>query len=183
MARLIIGEKIKIEAQLPMVEESSKEVSSEEQTSGLDVLALIEKAISMLPKPEATKEIIVEQKEVDLSHLCTKSDMSAVTSSVITLCDQYDDLERRVDLISSGLDELHERKEDASAIIVPEIKQITHIKDVSSDVLKECKERIQQTEINIMLKIGHLQKENMKQKRINLYLLCGMLIAIGMNLI
>lgn len=181
MARLKIGDGIKFEAHLPKIE--SSEVEAKEQVSGIDVMTLVEKAIAMLHKPEAAKEVIVEQKEVDLSHLCTKSDMSAVTSSVITLCDQYDDLETRVNNISSGLDGLYEKMENSSEIIYPEVKHITQVNDVSSDVLSECKERIQQAELNIMLKIGHLQKENRKQKQINTCLIFGLVLLLVVNLI
>ena len=173
MARLKIGSGIQLVAQLPegLNELTYIDALIEQKQPEIDMAAVLEKVKAMLP-PITSTEVIVT-KEVDLSHLATKSEM---TDAIIKLCDQRD-------LNSAALDEMHERinlleEQSERSIQLPEVKQITHIQDVSDTVRTECKERVKQTELNLMLKISQLQKNNIKQSRINKCLFCCILILI-----
>jgi len=167
MARLKIGDGIQFEAHLPNIEQSEPNV----EPSETNLLAYIHDTM--------------KQKEVDLSSFATKQEMA---SSVITLCGQRDELERKVEGLNLALlkqmedlrniaDEVQNKK-----IELPEVKHITHVKDVSLEAIKECDKMIKYSEIALMLKISDLQKKNRTQKIINFVLGCTVLLTIFLHL-
>jgi predicted RNase H-related nuclease YkuK (DUF458 family) len=157
MARLKIGSGIKMESQALQVEEYRDRLIPVEIPS---IEQIVEFVRASIPKQE-----VPVQKEVDLSHLATKEEMQ---HAVIELCAQRDITNNRIDSISSLLDKIsHE-----PAIIVPEVKHVTHVKDVSKEVYQEIDSvRKQLTDAHIH--IAEHQLKLQEQKRIN-YILSGL---------
>ena len=152
MARLKIGDGIQFEAQLPKIEQSEPNI----EPSGTNLLAYIH---------ETMNKEVESRKEIDLTYL---------ENNINDLRDYIKDTE---DKLATAIIELSNRKID-----LPEVKQITHIQDVSPRVLKECDQRIKYTEDNIMLKVSDLQKKNRTQKIINFVLGCTVLLTIFLHL-
>jgi hypothetical protein len=185
MGRLKIGSGIQFKADLPKAERSESKLNPipvigpgtlEELTVQQTMKEMLDQLLKELP----TKEVIIPQKEVDLSGLASKEDMA---QAVIKLCQQRDQLESRVNQMSSDLDALHEKVKDASDVVLPEINHVTHVQDVSPEVLKKCKEMLRYSEESLMLKITDLQKKEQKQKKIN-YVLSGIvLLTIFLHLL
>ena len=143
MARLKIGDGIKFEAQLPQ--------AASEQPSGTDVMALIEKAVAALPKPAEPP------KEVDLSGLATKDEVTAVANKV---ANQHVILDNKIDKVNREFNNLVE--------VIDAADDIVHV-DMGPDIIDQCKELIKLSE---------------KRQKINNIFLMGLLVvSILMHLI
>ena len=171
MARLKIGSGIQFEAKLTNEEviQYIDAIDSPTNNHEIDMEALAEKVKAMLLPITSTESGIT--KEVDLSQLATKSEMNEF---VLKICDQTARVNGLVEDLNDRVNILEEQSERPKQL--PEVKQITHVQDVSDDVRKEVRDLIKHTELNLMLKIRHLQIDNMKQSRINKCLVCCILI-------
>lgn len=180
MAKLKFGSGIKIEAQLPkfeeMYEEEMSEVSEESEAPSIDIEKLKKELLDSMPKYEYPK---YEHKEVDLSPLHAKHDSleKSMNSSIENLHQKHNEIENRIHNLNSMIEK------NKSERLAPEIKSITNIKDVSQDVLQECKEFTNRAELNIMLKMSDLQIQNKRQKMINYILGSALILTIFLHLL
>lgn len=70
-----------------------------------------------------------------------------------------------------------------SHIVIPEVRNVTHIKDVSPEVLEQCSEMIKIAQTNIMIKVQDLQIKNRDQVKLNRFLVIALIIIIISHLI
>jgi uncharacterized coiled-coil DUF342 family protein len=162
MARLKIGSGIQLEAQLPKLDPIPKiGPTAIENKPMIDIEELVKNAIAQLPQPEVAEK-------VDLSNLCTKNEMAV---AVVKLCKQRDELESKVNELAVKLDELAHDTD----FVIPEIKHITHVKDVSSEVLEKCTEMINSSKESLTNKLNLLEKRVKVEEKIR-YILFGLLI-------
>lgn len=158
MAKLRFGE-ITLEA-APLREMPRKFIS--EEPNGTDIKSIVEKAIAMLPKPK-------EMEHQDLSYLET-----AISSQAARLMEHNDRLI------------LLEKKENqfapvAQLLATPEVKHITHVKDVSKEVMEHVEANKQANKADYMCHANHIVAIEAKlktQKVINIILIGAILITL-----
>lgn len=150
----------------------------EKEQPVINIEEIVNQVLSKLPPTETPKEVISPTQEVDLRHLATKQEIKM-------LLDAGESLERRVHEIASDMDELAVELDEIrhADIIIPEVQQVTHVQDVSPEVLKKCKEMLKYSEEAMMLKVNDLQKKNKTQKVINCVLSGIVILTIFLHLI
>lgn len=155
MARLKLGSDIKFDIRAPIMSEIE-------------------------PIMEETSESInFEESLPDLSYIDEK-----LLDFKLQLDSTKEDLETRVDNISSSLDHLHQKIEDARIeLSKPEIKHITYVKDVTPEILDECKKMINLSKADIIVEITNLQILNRKQSLVNKVLTGALIFAIILHLV
>lgn len=169
MAKLKIGSGIKMEAKV--VQPDYPVLPYDENAT----VPVIEKRV---PSIEEVMELIQSTQvqhnhapvEVDLSGLATKEELNI---AVIELCKQRDVLEIKVEEIN---DKLVEKLSAPREIIVPEVINTTHVKDVSEEVytkLLDAKVELKGDLKNHDNQIIELQANLKKQQVIN-YILSGL---------
>lgn len=142
-----------VESNLPSLE-LQQQVTTQIKTEP-DLTELVQKVIDRMPKP--TEPTIQEVEKVDLTPIHNKVD-----KHYNQFCNEIDNLKRKLE----------------NSIVIPEVKEITHIKDVSKEVLNQVSESIKATELSLMLKINDLNKKNKAQRVINIVLTSLLVLTI-----
>lgn len=166
MAKLKIGQLNLSPA--PRVEKPI-EVPVKEEMSGSEVMSIVEKAISMLPKPEVAKEVNLNpimQRLQDLEKQ-VMVDMLAVDAALEDMKIQLDEV----------------RHMESPALALPEVKQITHVKDVSAEVMEYVEAYKKELKGDLMIHANHIVTLESKNKLLSWCLVGSILLTIFLQLI
>jgi hypothetical protein len=170
MAKLMIGSGITLEAQLPLLDTVPKigPAVIEQKREDPDIQAMIDRAIAMLPKPElllASPPKLMPIPIVDLNPLET-----AISNQAQRLMEHNDrllKLENTEPIVIPSM-------------VIPEVKQITHVKDVSHEVKLEIYSVIKE---GFHAVTSDMENELKKQHKINLVLSGLVLLTIILHFI
>ncbi len=179
MARLRIGSGIQVEAQLPKIEQSSPKIGPsvvEKEAPDIDMIDMLKKAVSLTPQPEVAKE-------VDLTPIMSRLDAIEEVNQ-LNLSNVDYSLARLDQQVLALFNKLEEKPLEKETVIEqPVVQQVTHVRDVSLEVLDQCKEMVRHAEVNSMIKIQDLQAKVNTQKKINIVLGSVLVITILLHLL
>lgn len=118
------------------------------------------------PTPAETPAPVVIQEKADLSPLIDRIERTekAVMMDAMAISGQLDDMLKR-------LERAEAKAHPAPRLIeVPEVKQITHVKDVSAEVRLELLAHIEKNKTDIRLDINDMKTELKKSRTMNIVL-------------
>ena len=173
MAKLKFGS-MDVQLQAPVAKDVPAEMSSEPSTppqAGLDIMALVEQAMALMPKPEAPTPVEAPEK-VDLQPLIERIEATeqAVMIDMMAIDEQIEDMKNR-------LERAEAKALPAPRLVqVPEVKTITHVKDVSSDVKSELLALVDKMKTEHRLDMNDMRKELKKSRMMNLAL--GLVVTL-----
>lgn len=155
MAKLMIGSGIGLEVDL-----GKPEVPREDP----DIQAIIDRAIAMLPN----QEVLMPKKEDFIPFLRQLEELEHAYSQDMAMIDQrFEDLKVQVDEIA--------HLELPSPVLVPEVRQITNVKDVSKEVMEHVDANKKELKGDLICHANHIVKieSKLKAQKILNYVLIG----------
>lgn len=145
----------------------------------LDLPALLEKLKGMMSSdaPVAApvaEPVVLQAPAVDLQPLLERIEATekAVMIDMMSIDAQLEDMTARLE------------KAEAKAmpaprlVTVPDVKTVTHVRDVSADALKQCEYLIEKSRTNLQLDLNAMKTLHRKQKLVNIVLGVSVILTI-----
>ena len=155
----------------------------EKEENKLDVEALIQQVVNLLPKSEQVQTVV---QEANLDPVM--SELLALDLKIKDLQDCIFKIDEEHLLNCKEIKEMNQKLLDVQSLALykPEVKQITHLKDVSQEVLEIVEDNKKQLKGDLMNHANHsveLQSQVKSQKIINLVLSGVLLLTIFLHLL
>lgn len=185
MAKLRFGSGLEIKAELPL---DSKAVIGpavvEKSEPKIDVEEILQKVMSLLPKDEPKVEVQIEKTDLTPVH----ADILALDLKLKDLQDAMYKTDEELLLNVKEVQKFKKQMLDIESLLLatPQVKQITHVKDVSKDVMEHVEANKQELKGDLRNHANHLvelQSQIKSQKVINLVLGASLLLTIFLHLL
>lgn len=155
----------------------------DKEENKLDVEALIQQVVNLLPKPEPVQTVI---QEANLDPVM--SELLALDLKIKDLQDCIFKIDEEHLVNCKEIKEINQKLLDVQSLALykPEVKQITHLKDVSQEVLEVVADNKRELKADLLNHANHiveLQGQLRLQKIINLVLCGSVLLTIFLHLL